>query len=225
MSLIPKMPGRILVCPLIMLIISIILTAGCISITESGQPYMEGESPDIGMPTATSGAHGDSPPSLQQREVHSTVRDADPIQRGPDVPTRLRSSIAPDYPAPSQLGTLFHERRHIVYSNYAYLVDAKSPPLIIELKVKPDNTNPRLSYFIVTVSDSESGDVYAKGGYGGIYPTQEEQRLAVYREGEYHINIEARNIHVDFKILTADAPLEAVTVEQAYDPFYLLWGK
>ncbi|RXE56267.1 hypothetical protein ABH15_09030 [Methanoculleus taiwanensis] len=207
------------------IIVATSLVAGCITISKN----VDAEPETAGMETPD--AHEILVPdpggaAATQRETKSTVVAAEPFLPGDDK--KLGLAFPPDLEIGSSdvLGTLFEEKRSIVLENYAYVVDVASPPLVLWFDVEPRYDDTRESFFIVTVRDRNSGKVAAQGGYGQVHSGSKEQEITLYRAGTYHINIEARQIHVDFKILTADAPLLEETVMpsgQATPNPYEMW--
>lgn len=191
------------------------LIAGCISVSKAG------DTDAVDLPGGVQGPDGGGAASAAavQRETKSTVLPAEAIRTAQSDRIALKNPPALQTNTSNVLGTLFQERRVIMQSNYAYIVDVAAPPLVIRFKATPASTDPRESYFVVTVRDEESGGIIVKDGYGRIYSGNEEQEIIIYGAGTYHINIEASQIDVDFKILTADAPLEELPQVSEEDAF------
>ncbi|HDS63445.1 MAG TPA: hypothetical protein ENN52_04870 [Methanofollis liminatans] len=191
------------------------LIAGCISVSKAG------DTDAVDLPGGVQGPDGGGAVSAAavQRETKSTVMPAEAILTVQSDRIVLKNPPTLEANTSHMLGTLFQEKRLILQSNYAYIVDVAAPPLVIRFKATPASTDPRESYFVVTVRDEKSREIIVKDGYGRIYSGNKEQEIIIYGAGTYHINIEASQIDVEFKILTADAPLEELPLVFEEDAF------
>ncbi|WAC05795.1 MAG: hypothetical protein OS112_03995 [Methanoregula sp.] len=93
-----------------------------------------------------------------------------------------------------------------IYNATAVLVDVKHGPLVIHSSVSAKHSSPRISFLVITVRDIANNTIVTEDGYGGIYTSDPENQIVIYREGRYHVNFYGNQVEADISIVTGDSP-------------------
>jgi hypothetical protein len=242
---ITKMKNRnkkgVLQCGTILLLLAVVLSAGCIKYLPIGNAGANGthpESPDsvaIDIP-ATSGTVSSGNSSVVPSAVAATpsekleVVEVDPeLYITPD-PYRLPYRDHGNWTTvdASRIPKTPEFTKHIILrsNSTAFSVNVTKGPLVIDLTFSPQFTNPDMTSlegtnsFVssnaeVTVINSMTNVTVATEGYNWVYSTEDHKKITVYSDGSYIITLTGNFIDVTMAIITGSAqePTPAATAE------------
>lgn len=101
---------------------------------------------------------------------------------------------------------IFDKTYTLSYTTVGLLVDVVKPPFTLQFTTTPTTVdplyknNPHYCFFTVTIRDPVTKDVVSEGGYGGVYGTDHEKSIIIYRSGEYHITLYGNMVQVKISI-------------------------
>ncbi|MBP2134410.1 hypothetical protein J2128_002376 [Methanomicrobium sp. W14] len=142
------------------------------------------------------------------------VRDSAVVINGfiPDDPvfnnTDFDTKTPPEQPIEiERLQTLYQDSISMKYTAMSIKATAGKGPLVIyydvtDTVIGPNETeiNPYFSFLNINVTDYNTGEPVAEGGYARQYSVEDEQSIKIYQAGVFRINIYGNGLDVDLKV-------------------------
>jgi hypothetical protein len=136
----------------------------------------------------------------------STVSGAYPVipDYKPSIPElavqrpTLNSSIEED------MVIIYDETYNLQYNSIGLSVNIVKPPFTLEFSTKPLTNNeyylnnPHYCFQTITVRDAKTMEIVTENGYAGIYGTEPEKVISLYRSGSYHLTLYGNMVQVRF---------------------------
>jgi|WetSurMetagenome_2_1015567.scaffolds.fasta_scaffold55301_2 hypothetical protein len=100
---------------------------------------------------------------------------------------------------------VFHTSFSPRFSSQGIRVDVMKGPLLVNYQAYARQSDPRISFLVITIRDLETGAVVTQDGYGEPFSSTREKQIIVYGDGPFHINIYGNQMDVDVDVYTGDA--------------------
>ena len=187
-----------------LLLIALLLVAcsGCIALEKDDDPGTV-EPPWSGAAQPPPGEKAPAPSSTGNRNTVVPV-DPVPVQPGEHLPDPNPCNVTPvsltrmDGAKPvAEKTKVFEEQYTLYHSARGLQVDVVDVPFIITFSATPRHPEPDAnSRLVVTVRDSGTLRLIADEGYHGIYGSDREKSITLYRAGRYIVTLDGRFVDV-----------------------------
>lgn len=222
-----RIPIRVLV---VLVMVFVAAGGGCLAVKKAGENDESDSStapvqsdPGSGRPQAALPfmgfpgmvPHGPGPAVTQASEpVYSDavyLVDPVPAQQGEYLPRENPCNVSPipmtRYPV--EAGVLVNETAIFAgtyvlnHSAVGLKVNADAAPFFITFRVTPRSPDPVVrSSLTVTVRDAETLELVADEGYNGLYSSDTEKTILLYRPGPYVVTLDGRYVSVAVRMGT-----------------------
>jgi len=187
-----------------LLLIALLLVAcsGCIALEKDDDPGID-DPPWSGAVQPTPERTAPAPSSTGNLNTVVPV-DPVPVQPGEYLPnpntanvtsipmTRLETTTPV-----AETTKVFEDHYTLYHSARGLLVDVVDVPFIITFSATPKHPEPDAnSRLVVTVRDAETLRLIADEGYHGIYGSDREKSITLYRAGRYIVTLDGRFVDV-----------------------------
>jgi hypothetical protein len=187
---------------LLLLALFLVACSGCIALEKDDDPGTV-EPPWSGAAQPPPGETAHVPSSTGNRNTVVPV-DPVPVQPGEFLPNPNTANVTLipmtriDTARPVAEKTKVFEERYILYHSARGLqVDVVDVPFIITFSATPKHPEPDAnSRLVVTVRDSGTLRLIADEGYHGIYGSDREKSITLYRAGRYIVTLDGRFVDV-----------------------------
>ena len=117
--------------------------------------------------------------------------------------------------------TLYQNNFDMIYTALSIKATAAKGPLLIEYTVSNSigsSLNPAYSFLVINVTDYNTGENVASGGYAREYCSETTQSIKVLQAGDFRIDIYGNGISLDLKVKSGAEPGQTTDAPQKQSP-------